>query len=426
MRKNMLRHPLITTLKNLKGNPRASVYTEPLWGIPYNLYIPYASIYMLALGVKDAQIGMIASLGLVIQTFFALLSGAITDKFGRRLTTLVSDLLAWSIPCLIWAAAQDIRYFIVAVVLNAIWRIPHNSWTCLLVEDAEDDQLVHIWTWVYIAGLLSAFFAPLAGVIIGVIDLVPAVRILYVLAFTMMTIKAFILYRYSTETRQGYIRMEETRNQPFFSLLQGYGGVLKQILRTPRTLVVLGIMLVMSIIQMVNGNFWAIIVTERLGIPAEHLAIYPFARSALLLVLYFLLVPRLNLKHFRNPMLLGYFGFLAANLLLISIPTGNYWLLLISVLIDASSAAIFLPLMDSLIIVSIDKEERARINSILAVVVIVLTSPFGWIAGQLSEINRILPFILNIGLLLLGGILVLLAGHFAERKIEIQPADSAA
>ena len=76
-------HPLINTLINLKGNPRASVYTEPMWGIPYNLFIPYASVYMLALGVSDAQIGTIASLGLLIQPFFALISGAVTDKYGR-------------------------------------------------------------------------------------------------------------------------------------------------------------------------------------------------------------------------------------------------------------------------------------------------------------------------------------------------------
>jgi len=97
----MLRHPLVTTLKSLRGNPRAAVFTEPLWGIPYNLFIPYASVYMLALGVKDAQIGMITSFGLMVQTFFALISGAITDKLGRRLTTLLFDLLGWSIPVFI-------------------------------------------------------------------------------------------------------------------------------------------------------------------------------------------------------------------------------------------------------------------------------------------------------------------------------------
>ena len=39
----MPENPLISTLKNLRGNPRACVYTEPLWGIPYNLFAPYAS-----------------------------------------------------------------------------------------------------------------------------------------------------------------------------------------------------------------------------------------------------------------------------------------------------------------------------------------------------------------------------------------------
>ena len=357
----LLRNPLIVTLVNLQGNPRASVYTEPLWGIPYNLFIPYASVYMLALGVSDAQIGMVASLGLLIQPIFALLSGAITDKFGRRLTTFISDLLAWSIPCVIWALAQDIRYFIVAVIFNAMWRIPHNSWTCLLVEDADEDQLVHIWTWIYIAGLLSAFFAPLAGLLIGAIDLVPAVRLMYLLAFVMMTLKGWILYRYSTETRQGKVRMQETREQPFFSLMSGYGEVLKQILRTPNTLVVLGIMFVISVVMLINGTFWSILVTEKLNIPAEHLAIYPFARSALMLVLYFVLVPRLNLRRFRNPMLLGFIGFLVSSLILVTMPAGNYWLLLISVLIEAISLAMFTPLMDSLVIISIAPEERARI-----------------------------------------------------------------
>lgn len=408
-------HPLVITLFSLKGNPRASVLTEPMWGIPFNLYIPYASIYMLALGVSDAQIGMIASLGLLIQPIFALLSGALTDKFGRRLTTLVSDILSWSIPCLIWAVAQDIRYFVVAAVFNAMWRISMNSWTCLLVEDADSDQLVHIWTWIHIAGLMAAFFAPLAGLLIAAIDLVPAVRILYLFAFIMMTVKAWILYRYSTETKQGYIRMEETQDKPLLSLLGGLGEVLLQILRTPRTLVVLGIMFVMGVVMMINSTFWSILATEKLGILAEHLAIFPFAKSGLMLILYFLLVPRLNVRRFRNPMILGFIGFLAANLILVTMPSGNYFLLLISVLIEAASLAMFGPLLDALTIISIDNAERARINSILFAVVILLTSPFGWIAGQLSEINRVLPFVLNICLFIIGSGLVWLAWRWRDR-----------
>ena len=56
------------------------------------------------------------------------------------------------------------------------------------------------------------------------------------------------------------------------------------------------------------------------------------------------------------------------------------------------------------------------INAILAMVVILLTSPFGWIAGQLSEMNRVLPFILNICLFCVGIVLVSLAWQLRARE----------
>jgi fluoride ion exporter CrcB/FEX len=44
------------------------------------------------------------------------------------------------------------------------------------------------------------------------------------------------------------------------------------------------------------------------------------------------------------------------------------------------------------------------------------TSPFGWIAGQMSQANRILPFVLNIVLYGLGGLLAFLVGRLAGRQ----------
>src|SRR5690606_15866537 len=85
-------HSLITSLRTLKGNPRGCVYTEPLWGIPFNLISPYASVYMLALGLTDRNIGLVLSVSWGFQVFWALMSGAITDKLGRRRTTLLFDI----------------------------------------------------------------------------------------------------------------------------------------------------------------------------------------------------------------------------------------------------------------------------------------------------------------------------------------------
>ena len=63
---------------------------------------------------------------------------------------------------------------------------------------------------------------------------------------------------------------------------------------------------------------------------------------------------------------------------------------------------------------TIDPHERARVQSILYVGVILLTAPFGWIAGVLSSINNNLPFLLTIVLLVVGAVLAWLAGRTAE------------
>ena len=89
---------LIKTLIGLRGNARACVYTEPMWGLSMSLCLPYASIYMLALGIKDADIGLLTSIGMLSQVVFGLLGGVITDKLGRRKTTAIFDFLVLCVP----------------------------------------------------------------------------------------------------------------------------------------------------------------------------------------------------------------------------------------------------------------------------------------------------------------------------------------
>lgn len=411
----MPENPIISTLKNLRGNPRACVYTEPLWGIPYNLYAPYASLYMLALGVTDSQIGLLASIGLALQVLFALLSGAITDKYGRKRTTLISDLISWSIPMLILMASQNFYTFLAAAIIGSCWRVSSTSWLCMLVEDADQRQLVHIYTWIEIAGYSAAFFTPVAGLLIGKFSLVPTVRGLYLFSFIMMTTKFLVFNYFVTETTQGKIRMQETRHQPLLSLLRGYRGLFGQVLRTPHTLLTVSIQLVMYIGMTIANTFWAILVTGKLHIPEANIAYFSFFRSVATLVFYFLIMPKISSMRFKRPLLMGFVGLILSQILLISMPEKNYLLLLVTVLIDAWSVGLINPFLGSMMAVNVDPQERARIMAIISVVVISLTSPFGWIAGRLSEMNRVLPFVLNIVMFLIGICLVPVAAWVVKR-----------
>ena len=412
----MNNHSLITTLKNLRGNPRGVVYTEPLWGIPYNLYAPYISIYMLALGLSDKQIGLIVSISWGFQIVMALLSGVVTDKLGRRRTTLIFDILSWSVPALVSALAQNFWYFLAAGIINSAWRVAHNSWTCLLVEDADQSQLVDIYTWIYIANIMVGFIAPLTGVLIGVFSLVPTMRSLYIFAAIMFTLKAIVTYRMTEETGQGKVRMHETRQQSAFDVLGEYKGVLRTVLHTPQTLYTAGILLVLGISSIISGSFWAIIVTEKLHIPAQNLAFFPFIKSTIMLLFFFVVMPRIGKMHFKVPLVLGFLGFVLSQLLLVTAPDRNYFFLIVSVLLEACCFAAVNPLVDKMVVLSIDAKERARIQSILFVGTILISSPFGWIAGNLSALNKSLPFLLNIALFAVGAVLAYLAGKASEKE----------
>ena len=412
----MKKESLFATLINLKENPRACVYTEPLWGIPYNLFFPYASVYMLSLGVKDTQIGLIASIGMAFQILFSLLGGVITDKLGRRKTTFIFDIIAWSIPCLIWTFSHSFMNFLIAAIINSVLRVTANSWGCLLVEDANKDNIIKIYTWVYISGLGAAFFAPIAGIFIGKFQLIPTVRVLYFIGFIMMTLKFVLLYIYSRETYQGKIRLEETRNESIISMLKGYGEVIKHIFNTPQTVFTLVIMLIMSIINMVNASFWSIIVTEKINIPAKAIGLFPFLRSLIMLLFFFTIIPKINVLRFKRPLFLGFITFIISQLILVISPANGYIFLIISIFLEACSLSFINPLLDSMQVIMVDAKERARIIAVLYVVVIALSSPFGYIAGILSSIDRRLPFLMNIILLFIGSIITIMSSYFKKSK----------
>ena len=431
----MLRnHPLFQTMRELKGNPRITVLTEVMFGIPYNLFTPFFSVYMLALGLNDQQIGSIASMGLILQIFTALLSGAIVDKFGRRLTLAVFDMLCWVVPCLIWAVAQDVRFFIVAALMNSLWRVSHTAWTCLMVEDAEERHLVHIWTWIMIFAFCSAFFTPIGGWVVERFGLIPAVRGMFIFGFIMLSAKIILLYVYSHETARGVQRMQETRDRSLWSLLGEYRVVFQQLLRSRPILAALSLMVITNIYTTISNNFWGVLFTSKLGFSNPQISTYVAIRSIVMTVSFFLIGPRLtNLRRFRLPLWTGFAAFLVSQLLLVVMPPQAVILVVVSVTLEGIAAALVSPMTESLLALSMESKERARVSAMVYVALILLISPFGWVAGQLSALDRSLPFALNLGLFAIGLILIWLIGRpgflaskdqRTEQAVILSPTDS--
>ena len=399
---NMTNQHMIKTLIGLKDNPRVCVYTEPLWSIPFYLFIPYASLYMLALGVSKIQLGHIITIGMISQVIFSLLGGVITDKLGRKKTTFIFDVISWGIPTFIWAISSSYLYFAVAAAINGVFRVTANSWVCLLVEDAKEDKLVSIFSWIHITGLAAAFFSPLTGLFVKTYDLVPTIRVIYFIAFVSMMAKFIILNVVAKETATGIKRMEETKEDSLVKLLQGYLEIFKQIVSNPKTIFTLSILVVLSIVNTINGTFWSVIITEKIRVGEEYIGILIAIKSFMMMVIYLFIIPKINVFRFKKPLLLGVLILIISQTLIVITPVNMYVIVVISIILEAISLALINPLMDSLQVVMIDKKERARIMAIIYTIVILLTSPFGSLAGYLSSLDLRYPFLLNIILLVVG------------------------
>jgi MFS family permease len=405
MKNMLLKHRLLRTLIELRGNSRACVYTEPMWGLSMNLCLPYASVYMLTFGMSDIQVGIVTSIYMFSQMIFAFLSGAIIDKMGRRKSTVVFDFLAWSLPCLVWAFSQGFWFFVIAAMLNGMMKITTVSWDCLLVEDAPKDKITHIYSWVIISGNLSALFAPISSILVAKLTLAPAIRILYINAFIIMTAKLLILYKFSTETRVGKIKREASRNMSWGEILSGYKSALRRIINSRGMKFAIVVSILVEIVGMIGMTFWQIIASRRIGIPDTLLPIFPMARSMLAIVLFFTVISRIKQTRLKWPLYGGFFSSIVGCILLISIKDNGMWtyvILAVSLIFEALGVAVLNTLRESLVAIHADPTERSGILALLQTTVMLVSVPFGYIGGLLSDISRILPFVMSITLLLLG------------------------
>jgi len=130
-----------------------------------------------------------------------------------------------------------------------------------------------------------------------------------------------------------------------------------------------------------------------------------------MLIFFFVAMPAIREMHFKRPMLFGFAGYILSLVILVNIPQKNYFLLLVSTLLEACSYATVSPQVDRMAAVSFNAQERARVLAIIYMTVIIFTTPFGWIAGMLSQINRVLPFLVNMGLFAIGGVLAFLSAR---------------
>ncbi|MDO4741530.1 MAG: MFS transporter [Eubacteriales bacterium] len=400
IRQKLMNNYMIRLLLTCKGNPRACLWPEPLWGVPYNLYQPYVSLFMTALGLSPAEIGYVASINMVSQVIFATLSGVLCDKLGRRRTTFFFDVLSWSVPEFIWMFSQNFAWFAFAAVFNGAWRVTENSWSLLLIEDMREEDIMPAFSLTQMLGLFSAFFAPLSKFAVDAFGLVPTMRVLYGITFVSMTVKFILVYVFSTETQVGVRRMEATKDKSLFALLWECRHVYLETIMNVRMLLTFGIVAAYSLVTNLNTNYWALYVCGPLGVSEGNVVLFATLKSFVTLICVFVIVPRLRRMTLKGSVFFGVSLFAGAQALLLLAPAGGAGvaMLVISAVLEAAALAILSPVINSLLFINADPEERARVCGLVYATISLIVAIFPSIIGTFAVVSLRIPFVVCLAL----------------------------
>ncbi|MGE5550489.1 MAG: MFS transporter [Bacteroidota bacterium] len=388
-------------LRGIRGNARVLLLNEPLFVIPFGLYTVYASLYMRELGLSARQIGLLASVGAAGYMAFSTVAGHIVDRLGRRRTTLLFDLVAWSLAMLLFATARNFPQFLLATLANSLAAIPATAWSCWLVEDYQPEERLPIFTALQMATPLGAFFTPLGGWLIRQAGVVPGTRLLYVFAFVSMTAMFFIRNRWTTESRVGAARQKTTGKHTFSESWRDYGRSLK-LLAANRTAMVYFVLTGMLWFRdSLVAPFVQLLLVDRLEMPEGLLAVFPAVGGAATIVVLIYVLPYL-LGRERVGVAWGLLLSAASIAVLLFAPAGNVLWVSLSNILGAAGLAVLTPALNTGWNNALGDAERAKVLAIAAVVWSLMKLPAGYVGGVLYHIAPVWPFVACMALLLLG------------------------
>jgi MFS family permease len=370
------------SLAELPRNARNAILLEPLWAVFGTVVLYYGPLYMSAVGLSSAQIGVIGSASLLASFGLQLLAAPITNRFGRKRTTLIGDLLSWTLPMLIWSLADGFGAFMAAALLASIGSIVSVSWSLLVIEDVHPAQRARVFGIMGLISAVSGLLTPLVGWLMTRWGVVPTLRTYYALGCVGMTVMFVWRNAVTSETQAGAAAMLESRALSPLRALRHNLGALTGLGRTPGLGLVVAFYVATVFLEQI-GVFRVLYFEQALGFSPATLSLVPVAVAITTVSLYLGVQPRLGAVSGERVLvytsLLGLIGALG----LLFIPPGQLGLLLLGVAVIAAATFLTQTLRSSVLFAHLPPERTAALYSGVQALTVLSSVPASALAGAL-------------------------------------------
>jgi MFS family permease len=342
----------------MRGNILVLTLTQSLGRFFRAMVMPYASLYVLALGGEPAQIGLINSLRPLAGLVMFPLSGYITDRAGRvRLIALAGYFSG--VTMLIFVLAPSWEWIALASFVQGfmVFQFPPTSAT--IADSLETrNRGTGMATMNMIASTLAILSPYIAGILLEAYGVAFGMRALYALLAGASVVAATVNLRFLRETSPGGGEKAPLSLSAVFR--EAYGGIPSVLRQMPRSLKALGVVVIL--LFMCNGiaaSFWVVYAVELMGLSSVDWGLILLVEAALKTLLFIpggMLVDRYS----RSRTLLASLAISLVSIPMFVLSTGFYHVLLIRVAV-AVATVIFLPSCTALMADSVPREMRGRV-----------------------------------------------------------------
>lgn len=341
----------------MKGNIAVLTVTQVLGRFFRSMVMPYASLYILALGGESSQIGVINSLRPLAGLVMFPLAGYFTDRAGRKKLIALAGYLS-AITMLLYVFAPSWEWIALAAFLQGFMVFMFPPTSAIMADSLPPESRgIGVATMNTLASVFGMFSPYIAAILLQIYGTAPGMRILYALLAGSLALGATINLRFLKETAS------EGDKGPSMSVSQifrdAYGGVPAMLRRLPVSVRALGIVVILGF--MANGvatSFWVIYAVEEIGLSTVDWGLILFIEAALKAAIYIpagVLVDRYG----RTRSLIASLLFSLVSIPLFIFARGFYQVLAIRLAVGVANV-LFIPACSALMADCIPRDIRGR------------------------------------------------------------------
>ena len=373
----------------VKGNLLILIISWALFNFGFMMAFPFETPYIRGLGASPFVIGLIGSLGYLVLTIVRIPGSYIADRYGRKQIIVVMT-FAVAFSYLFYVFAPDWRTIVIGAILINTCLIYQPALEAITADSIPPEKRGIGFAMTRVIPNIPTIFSPLiAGYIVSTYNLVPGMRIVYLIMVILSLVAATVRFLFLEET------IEEPKPIKFSELKTVYRDSIKSIIKAwktvPRNLKILTLILMLSSFEdPVFTQFSALYVFDviRVSDLGWGMAMTAFTITTLLAGIPLGKVSDVIGR--KNAIILAYIIFIPSTIFFI---VARSFLELVIIMVAFGMASMMIgPAFQALITDMVPKNKRGRIIGVIGSLNTIMMIPTSAIAGYLYQLHPSYPF----------------------------------